>query len=162
MKRRLFVFAIGAAAYFALVLPSFAEATTTKLNIQVNFVSEQPVPCANDGAGEIVDVDGPVRLVIRSTTSDSGVVQMFLHGNPQGLTGVGQTTGDVYHGVGSSQDIITMTPSGSPQTFTSINNFMFVGPGTGNNFIVHTIIHLTVNANGEITADIEHDSFECK
>jgi len=39
---------------------------------------------------------------------------------------------------------------------------MFIGPGTGNNFLVHTVIHLTVNANGEITADIASDRFDCK
>jgi hypothetical protein len=49
-----------------------------------------------------------------------------------------------------------------PYTFTYINNFRMIGQGPGNNFLVHTTNHVTINANGEATATVDNTSTECK
>ena len=46
------------------------------------------------------------------------------------------------------------------QTF--VNNFRIVGQGTDNNFLVHQTFHVTVNANGMLTALVNNFSVECR
>ena len=43
-----------------------------------------------------------------------------------------------------------------------VNNFRIIGQGTGNNFLVHEIVHLTINANGTATNYVDNFSIECK
>ena len=43
----------------------------------------------------------------------------------------------------------------SPQGVTSTRNIHLVGPGSGDNLLVQIVTHLTVNANGEVTASVE-------
>ena len=45
---------------------------------------------------------------------------------------------------------------------TFINNFRIIGQGPGNNYLVHQTVHLTVNANGVVTASVSNSSVECK
>jgi hypothetical protein len=43
-----------------------------------------------------------------------------------------------------------------------INNFKLIGPGPGNNLLIHEDIHVTINANGTLTATHDHFTAECK
>jgi hypothetical protein len=44
---------------------------------------------------------------------------------------------------------------------TFVNNFKIIGQGPGNNFLVHQNVHITVNANGTLTASVDNFSTEC-
>ena len=44
---------------------------------------------------------------------------------------------------------------------TFINNFRIVGQGPDNNLEVHENIHITINANGEVTSTVDNESIEC-
>ncbi len=37
-----------------------------------------------------------------------------------------------------------------------------IGPGTGNNLVTHQTVKVTINANGEATADVNIDNIDCK
>ncbi len=45
---------------------------------------------------------------------------------------------------------------------TSVRNMMLIGQGPGNNLILHSEFHVTVLANGTVTAFHDNFSTECK
>src|SRR5438105_2677209 len=51
------------------------------------------VPCAAGGAGEIVDLSGPLHILITFTINGNNV-SGTAHFQPQGIVGTGETTGD--------------------------------------------------------------------
>src|SRR5260370_12703482 len=57
------------------------------------------VPCAAGGAGELVDLSGPLHTLITVTLNGNNV-SGTAHFQPQGLSGTGETTGDKYQPTG--------------------------------------------------------------
>jgi hypothetical protein len=72
---------------------------------------------------------------------------------------VGQVTGDKYQGTGVTQDEFNATV-GAEETF--INNFRIIGQGNGNNFLIHQTFHITINADGTMTAFVNMLSVDCR
>src|SRR6266513_3183805 len=109
------------------------------------------VPCAAGGAGELVDLSGPLHTLITFTINGNNV-SGTAHFQPQGLSGTGETTGDKYQATGVTK---ASSFKGSFQngqfTQTYVNNFRIIGSGSGNNFIVNEVLHVTFNANGTVT-----------
>jgi len=116
------------------------------------------VPCANDGSGETVHLEGYIHNVFHITENQNGYT-VFQTTNPQGISGYGLTTGDSYQGTGVTRFV---THSDDVLTDTFENNFRIIGQGNGNNFLVHTTSHFTTNANGDLTANVFLDRIECK
>jgi hypothetical protein len=79
--------------------------------------------------------------------------------NPQGISGTRLTTGDKYQGTG-----VTGFEFSGKVGFeeTDVNNFRIIGQGNGNDFLVHDNLHITVNADGTLTAFHDNFSVECK
>ena len=119
------------------------------------------VPCANGGAGELVQAVGRLHQVFTLVINANGSLTVKGHFQPQGLTGVGLTTGDKYQATGVTQQIDHFG-AGFPIISTFINNFRFIGAGPGNNLLFHEESHVTINANGVITALVDHISLECR
>ncbi len=76
-----------------------------------------------------------------------------------GIKGVGMTTGDKYQGTGAQVEHFN---GAAGETYTLVYNFRIIGQGKGNNFIFHETRHTTVNANGEITSDLDKLTADCK
>jgi len=91
---------------------------------------------------------------------DSGIV--IFHYQPKDLSGEGLSSGDKYQGTGVTQETYHVRGDSLPSTHTYINNFRFIGQGPGNNYLVHETWHMTINANGEVTAYVDNYSVECK
>ncbi len=117
------------------------------------------VPCANGGSGELVYLAGSLHVLYHITLNDRGGYHAKSLAEPQGVSGVGLTTGDRYVGTGVTQDQFNGTVG---YEFTYINNFRIIGQGKGNNFLVHETYHVTVNANGEVTAYVDNFSVGCR
>ena len=117
------------------------------------------IPCANGGAGEFVIISGSLHALFHVTFNDAGHATLTSHFNPQGISGVGQSTGSKYRGTGVTRSDTTARIGF--QT-TTINNFRIIGQGPGNNFLVHENFHFTINANGSLTAFFDHFNAECK
>lgn len=126
-------------------------------NLSVPFTFSEFVPCANGGTGETVNLSGDLHVLIHQTVSASGEVVTKLQGNPQGISGIGEITGDKYQATGVPDDIEHGTG-----TFTFINNYRIIGRGPGNNLLVHQTLHVTVNANGNVTATVDNTRVDCK
>lgn len=118
------------------------------------------VPCANGGAGELITLDGNLHTLITFTTNGNNVSGKS-HFQPQGLSGVGAVTGDKYNGVGVTQDHFKSSLQNGQFTETFVNNFRMIGQGPDNNFQVHENSTLTINANGDITAEHTNLSVDC-
>jgi hypothetical protein len=138
--------------------PSFAAAALT---ISQDFPIDlfAFVPCAAGGAGELVELTGQLHDLFHITQNNAGGVVVRILDNPQGVSGVGLTTGTKYQGTGGTQQTFTAAVG---ETNTFVNNFRVVGQGPNNNFVVHETAHLTVNANGTVTASVDNLTIDCK
>jgi hypothetical protein len=153
--RRLCVVLITIAAALT-ALPAAQPAVVE--NDRIPFALIVFVPCAADGAGEDVLVEGTLHVLI-TETSNANHLSFKVHFQPQGATGTGLTTGDTYHSTGVTQEHLTLGPG---VTDTFVNNFRIIGEGSDNNLLVQQVFHLTINANGELTADVIRESVECR
>ena len=133
----------------------------TVTNIRQDINLNVLVPCANDGAGEVVALSGSIHTLITSTINDNRVSGK-VHNQPQGISGTGQTTGDKYQGTGVTQSHFTESLVNGQANETFVNNFRIVGQGPGNNFLLHIVAHITFNANGDVTVDHEVTGVECR
>lgn len=116
------------------------------MSTETPFSDSGPVPCANGGAGDQVDLSGSLHELFHVTVDDSGAVHVTSHDNPQGINGVGETTGAKYQATGVTEDHENQGSGGLPVTFTYVNNFRVIGQGPGNNFLFHENMHVTINA----------------
>ena len=143
-----------------LVLAGVVQAeVTVNEKVPINIVTF--VPCANGGAGEDVTLDGTLHVVM-SMTINGNNFSGKIHFQPQGVKGVGAITGDVYKATGVTQEQVSGSFVNGQFESTSVNNFRIIGPGKGNNLLVHQVFHVTFNANGDMTANVVSTSIECK
>lgn len=140
------------------ILPANAaveENDTTDISISVF------IPCAAGGAGEVVDLTGPLHTVITFTINGNNV-SGFFHFQPQGISGTGETTGEKYQATGVTQQSFKSSLQNGQANLTFVNNFRIIGQGPGNNYLVHETMHFTINANGTVTVFFDNLSVECK
>jgi hypothetical protein len=157
--RRILVLA-GACVVGALASATVAQAaviikTSTPLDLSVF------VPCANGGAGEIVDLSGRLHTV-NSLTINGNNFSVKDHSQPQGVSGTGETTGAKYQGTGVTQDQFGGSFVNGQFHETNINRFDIIGQGPGNNLSIHETAHFTVNANGTLTVVFDKFSADCR
>jgi hypothetical protein len=139
--------------------PQF-RAVAFRQNFRIPLNLSGLVPCANGGAGEVVDLSGNFHVLLHVTLHDDGRFVFKEHFQPQGISGIGEETGDKYQATGVTQDITVQGRVGV--TTTAVNNFRIIGQGPGNNLLVHVTFHVTVNANGTATADVNNVRVGCK
>ena len=156
MKRTLAIAQIclvAAVTMVALIAPAHAA---VQFNDRTEIGLTVFVPCADGGAGEIVDLAGPLHT-LASFTINGNNVSGYFHFQPQEIVGVGETTGVKYKATGVTQQSFKTAFLNSQANLTYVNNFRIIGQGPGNNYLVHETLHLTFNANGTIT--VVHDNF---
>ena len=148
MKQTLMLLLFVALALL-IALPASVEARPFVDNIQLRIPLEGryddlPEPCE-----DVVHIGGTLHLAAHITEMDDGSRVLILHGNPQGAVTQGVETGDIYRGVGVGHTVERTLGPG--ESYTSVDVFMQV-PHFGLVYVVHT----TLNANDELTAEIDH------
>ncbi len=153
MNRKIILAAAGLLLGLLVNMPATAAVVS---NATFPFSMTVFVPCAASGLGEVVELNGQLHDTFTLTATSKGVFHMDVHDNPQGVSGTGQTTGDLYHAIGMTK---FQTISDSPLELVYVDNFHIIGPGT--NFDVHDNFHIRVE-DGQVTAF--HDNFraQCK
>ena len=158
--KRVGLSALATGLLTAVATPASA-ATATVLRFEIS--AGATVPCALGGAGEEVLVEGTVTMVVQQQTDAAGGTHFVLHANYDSLVGVGLTSGTVYHAVATegatSHDIEPFV--GPPYSFTDTLHVRFVGPGPDNDFVVAETVHVTVNAEGVVTAEHQDLRIDC-
>ena len=140
---------------------AFSQALALTVNQFVPFAQPVFIPCANGGAGEIVLLEGTLHLQDHITINGNRA-SIKTHAQPQGVKGTGLITGDIYSATGVTQEQDSIPVIGGAVEFTFTNNFRIIGPGPDNNLLVHQTVHITINANNEVTTVIDNTSIDCK
>src|SRR6266516_5637893 len=139
----------------ALVSVTAASATAVTQKIPFDFVLAPEEAC-----GEAIHLNGTLLAVFSFTETSGGNVEVGFHFNPQGITGVGLTSGATYHATGETLGTTTTRANGGISD-TFVNNFKIIGEGSAPNFLETDVMHLTVNANGVVTATVEQSMIRC-
>ena len=142
-------------------LPAYAAATSFTVSTETPVSISGFATCPDGSIGEVVDLSGDMHELFHVTVDDGGAVHVTSHDNPQGIVGVGETTGAKYQGAGVTLDHENQGSGGLPFTFTYVNNFRVIGQGPGNNFLFHENMDVTINADGTITASTDNARFTC-
>jgi hypothetical protein len=153
---KLRLLAIAAILTWMTPPPAHADVTT---NIRIPIDITVFIPCAAGGAGEFVELTGDLHVLFATTQNANGGFHVKTHFQPQGVSGIGLTTGDKYQGTGVTQEEFNVN-AGEQDTF--VNNFNIIGQGPGNNALVHENTHVTVNPDGTVTASVDNFSADCK
>ena len=156
IKRMLVLLALGTIGLVASVNAAQAEVTT---NETVSLAFAGFVPCANGGTGEILSGTIDVHNLITSTVNDNNASDKFQF-QPHGSM-VGAITGDIYRVTGVTQGTSTESLQNDRYTLTFVNIFRLIGPGPGNNLLVHEIAHMTIDGDAVV---VQHDNLriDCK
>ena len=132
-----------------------ASAETGTSNISV------PFDAVLGGCTEPIHFTGELHILFHSTFTSSGIVHFKSHFQPQGVKGTGLLTGTKYEATGVTQDEFNYNGP-LPYTESFINNFRLIGRGPDNNLLIHENFHITINANGDVTAIHDNFSVECR
>lgn len=159
MKRKSALGLVLAGAFGSLFVAHSASAGVL-VNAAQPFEQVSFVPCAAGGAGEWVLMTGFLHVLVTGTRDASGGLHTTTHFQPMGMAGTGLTSDDVYRATGITRD--QANGLDIPFEATFVNNFRIVGPGKDNNFLVHDVAHVTVNAVGEVSVVLDRLSIECK
>jgi hypothetical protein len=124
---------LAAVAAVALATANLAQAAVSS-NVSVPLATSTFVPCANGGAGEVVSLTGSLHILATVTLDSAGGVHGTLLFNPQGVSGVGSVSGARYR---------------------------VVGTGGAASLQVHENAVVVVNANGTVTASVDHVVVTC-
>jgi hypothetical protein len=112
--------------------------------------------------GEEVFIEGTMHTVAHTTIDANGERHIKFHFNIQGQ-GEGASSGDkyVFHSVSNSHQ--NFTEDNANFTFLDTANLIRQGSAApADDFKVKFLVHVTINANGEVTADVAKFEPECK
>lgn len=118
--------------------------------------SEMPVHFfrSADCTGEVVEISGTVHLLAQTQPDGS----LIGHFNYQNVRGVGLTSGAVYR-VSAVDHFWLAAPF--PSSIQSERSFHLISQGAASNLLVRVLYHITVNANGEVTASMDELDMQC-
>ncbi len=103
--------------------------------------------------GVLTVTSGVFQIATHETLTPSGAYHLIVEGNAQGVKAVAPT-GATYQLPGGFWMEMNMTPGATTQTETGV--FNVIGQGSAPNFTVRGVTHTTVNANGDVTASVDH------
>ena len=145
----------------ALILAAATAGAEVLVNDRSTFNDIQFVPCGNDGIGEDVSITVTSHFLVRLTMDGSGGVHIGIHQSDR-ISGVGDDSGDVYTGHFSQSLIQNIANDGAPFVRSQPIYFRMIGRGQAPNFRVRQNIHITFNANGDLTVSRDEFSPTCE
>ncbi len=114
-------------------------------------------PCT----GDLISVSGSIHLLATATADGAGGFHVSFMDNVSQVTGVGSVTGATYHGVGGDWFTANVRPP-FPAEFTVTDVFGLISADSTPNLIVTDTFHITVNADGTLTANVARFSAACR
>lgn len=153
---------------FSLILvgnatPARAEAGTTHFN--QSFTVDgflYGFSCPSGGSVEDMIGHGTIHVEETTTYDANGNAHFEFLTNLQGFSGIGVNTGTKYQLTGIQQGSVRAAQSGSgAESVTFTTDMRIVGQGPNNGYHDHAIYHVTLNANGELTAEVDRFESDC-
>jgi len=111
------------------------------------------------------EVTGTLRLhqVVSSTTDAQGRLHTQFHGNVQGGSATGSSSGTVYRLVSTGHETDGALLDGPPPLhYTQTLTAKLVSAGPLQNAVLHLVRHVTINGNGTVTSEVERETLECR
>ncbi len=129
---------------------------------QTSLLEEnQWVPCANNGIGEFVHLNGYVHFDNTTVVNDRHYT-VVTNININDVSGIGLTTGDRYVASGGGQQLYSGSMTNGQSIASGTTKFKFTGSGPGNNLTVEFKAQVMVNANGEVSNQLLEIKNSCK
>lgn len=116
------------------------------------------VSCANGGNGEDVELSGNLNVVQKLTVNNNRFTYTY-HINPQGLTGLGLTSGERFVASGGSNGTQSGLLENQQFTTTFTEQLRIVSAST--TFLVRYKFHVTVTPDGVYTSSISEEQSDC-
>jgi hypothetical protein len=157
MRRIVLVLASVMTALALATGVALAQAVTYTNSVRVPINLADINPCTGDG----VYLTGYLHILTHTTVDEQGGVHVLSHFNPQQVSGT-STSGIEYRGVGKTTTQFNQLSGGLPVTFTYVNTFNLISTDATENVLVHQTYHITINENGEVTAEVVDFSTECR
>jgi hypothetical protein len=142
--------ALAGGATLATASPAAGAAAGGGTTIIRQPVAGSTAAC-NDGV--LAVTAGALQIAVNETPTPSGAYHLTVEVNAQGVKAVGPT-GAAYQLPGGSWMEMNVTPGATTQTETDV--FNAIGQGSAPDFTVRGVTHTTVNANGNVTASVDH------
>ncbi len=159
-SKRIFTSLALALLTLAATLNPFSARAQSQVIHGANEVDNSGVvfsPCA----GEEIQFTGSYHVAFTLVTDAQGVTHYQLTANDHDFRGVGLTSGKRYRRVGATHNSYRDTGTG-PFVLTITDSFHFIGQGAGNNTLLSGTYHITINANGQMTASVDRFSVVCR
>lgn len=131
-------------------------AVTTNVSISWPFG-----PQDNFCTGELLEFSGDVHFLVTATVNDNNVSGKF-HGNFEGVSAVGLSSGITYQAHDSRNGEFKASLQNGNAVTSEEETFSLVAPGGGNNLEFIFVLHMTFDANGNLTATKLDSSGICR
>ena len=147
--------ALAVAGAFAPIPVRADGATITDLNVSgMSFYDA----CT---AENVTITSGILHLVSQATTDADGGYHITIRGNAQNVVATGDATGTTYHLAGDFWGEQNGREDGAPSVVQLVQLHNVISEGPGANVTIHIVTHVTVDANGVVTADVESINADC-
>jgi hypothetical protein len=150
---------LGIAVGASLAMAPAAQAAVLE-NISIPIETVQPT-VINPCNGDTIALTGDLHVLVSFTINANQISGKSL-AQPQGVSGTDLTTGAEYRATGVTQDQFGGSLTNGQYQETFINRFDIVGQGSAPSYLVHETAHVTINANGTVTANFDNFSLSCK
>jgi hypothetical protein len=144
--------ALAAGLLTLALMAKSAKAQGTDFNFSEPFTFSFTNPCT----GEQVTGEGTARIVGNFTDDASGGFHFQAQTSTSG-SGVGSPSGATYIVTGVSHDAINVRDNEYPVAFTMVQRTQYIRQGEDmpeDDLVFDMLFHFTVNANGEVTAEV--------
>ena len=119
------------------------------------------VPFFNTCTGRSLVITGTFQILVTETTDANGGLHTRFVSNFQNVSGVDLVTGVRYRVISSLEGSFNTNGTGQRES-TTLAIMKLVGQGPFNNTTVRMNAHLTLNANGTVTAEFsERETSSC-
>jgi hypothetical protein len=119
------------------------------------------VPCANNGNGEDVQLNGYVHFTDHFTVNGNHFT-LTSQANYNEVSGIGLLTGDNYVANGGGRFVMQGDLVDGQFIASGSDRVNIIGPGPGNNSVAVFKGRIIVNANGTVTHEVVDISITCK
>jgi hypothetical protein len=114
-------------------------------------------------AGEEIHFTGSFHWNFHTVMVGENRFHLVFTANDHSISGVGLTSGTMYHEVGATVDVFNVDIEDiAPYEETVTVTLDYIGQGPGNNLILKDVFHITVDANGITTVFFDKSTAECK
>jgi hypothetical protein len=136
-----------------IVLGATAAAASASNGTTINRGDETGSTISCNGSQIATVTGGSFQIIVQETQTPSGAYHLIVDGNAQGVQAA-TPSGAKYVIPGGFWTELNLTPGAQISTETDVLNV--IGQGGAPNFTTRAVLHTSVNANGDVTASVDH------